>query len=61
MLERHQERKLNSFDCVNNVEVQDGELFITLEPAYSWYTDCFLHTRKFKNFNDALAALRKFK
>jgi hypothetical protein len=60
-LERYQERKLNSFNQVNRIWIDDKKLFVQLAPAYSWTADSFVHTKSFGSFDDALAALRKFK
>lgn len=60
-MEAHQSRKLNSFNCINEVLEDNGDLIIILEAAYSWTSFGMQHTRRFKTFNDALAALRKFK
>lgn len=57
-------KKLQSFEMVVDVEdegMDEGRFFVHLRSLYSWSNNCVMHTKSFGSYEDALAALRKFK
>jgi len=66
-LKAWQLKKLQSFKMVAKDEgvedegMDEGRFFVHLTAPYSWVSHGIHHTKSFGNFEDALAALLKFK